>query len=66
MAKRLSFAFPFSFSRRRYGRTTYCWADVVLPNGETLDLGDPYPAINWPRSELLAEAERVIVAAMEG
>jgi hypothetical protein len=39
-------------SRRRYGRHSYCWAEVQAPDGTMLSLGDPWPAINWPRRVL--------------
>jgi hypothetical protein len=36
-----------TFKRRRYGSQTYTW---VFCNGESL--GDPWPCINPPRSEI--------------
>lgn len=42
----------FKFERRRYsGRMTYTWA-YVKHNGEWLSLGDPWPGVQWKRSEL--------------
>ena len=41
----------FQFERRRYGTTTYTWA-FVKHNGEWLSLGDPWPAVRWPKKEL--------------
>lgn len=41
----------FSFDRRRYGTTTYTWA-FVKHNNEWLSLGDPWPAVRWPKKEL--------------
>lgn len=51
--------FEFRFDRRRYGSVTYTWAEVRLGDA-WLSLGDPWPAINWKRSELIREAQRVI------
>ena len=48
----------FRFTRRRYGRQSYCWAEVLLPNGEWKDLGDPWPGVNWPK-KALAESVRI-------
>jgi len=39
------------FTRRRYGRQTYCWAECCV-DGEWHELGDPWPAVNWPRQDL--------------
>ncbi len=42
----------FTFQRRRYGRQSYCWANVI--NGcEQISLGDPWPGINFPRKALM-------------
>lgn len=42
----------FIFERRRYGKDFFCWASV-LNGSEALELGDPWPAANWPKRELL-------------
>jgi hypothetical protein len=44
-----------TYSRRRYGNVTYCWADadVVLGNGRDWHT-DPWPAINYPRTALVS------------
>ena len=47
-----------AFTRRRYGRQSYCWADVYV-RGRWVCLGDPWPAVNWRRAELQKEVERV-------
>lgn len=54
----------FRFNRRRYGRTFYCWAAVKLPDDTFKDLGDPWPAANWPKVALLQEARRAIARAV--
>lgn len=47
--------FRFRFTRRRYGRTTFTWAEVH--NGDHwLDLGDPWPCTNPPKEQLIAAA----------
>lgn len=38
--------------RRRYGRVTYRWAFVDTRDGIAIQLGDPWPGINWPRDVL--------------
>lgn len=40
------------FDRRRYGTTTYTWAIYEKPGGGTIWLGDPWPAVRFPRAEL--------------
>lgn len=64
------FPLTFTFERRRYGSGAntqfYCWASVL--NGhQSVSLGDPWPASNWPKRELMpwamkALAGKVIVA----
>jgi hypothetical protein len=47
--------------RRRYcNTTTFCWATVVTETGERLDLGDPWPAVRWPKAVLEPEARRAL------
>lgn len=54
----------FRFTRRRYGKTTYTWAEVKYGD-RWLSLGDPWPAVNWRRSELIKAAENAIANATE-
>lgn len=45
----------FRFTRRKYGRTTYTWAEVK--NGDRwLTCGDPWPCTNPPAKQLIAAA----------
>lgn len=52
-----------SFLRRRYGHPSYghvqfyCWAFLHIGT-ERYDIGDPWPAVNWPKKELQEEVER--------
>ena len=55
-----------TFTRRRYGRRFFCWARLILPNGEPVELGDPWPGSSWPRGILRAEVERAVIEALEG
>lgn len=47
------------FNRRRYGRTTYTWATLIIDGDKTFSLGDPWPGINWPKKVLTAEIARL-------
>lgn len=49
---------PVSFTRRRYGDTTFCWADAYI-RGEWRSLGDPWQAVTPKRSELEREIIRI-------
>jgi hypothetical protein len=53
-------AYAVQFRRRRYGRVTYTWASVELA-GETVSLGDPWPAVTPKRSEVQATLRGVLV-----
>ena len=44
--------YEVQFVRRKYGRNTYTWANLILPDGCIVSVGDPYPGINWPKKEL--------------
>jgi hypothetical protein len=57
--------YEYYFERRRYGTQTYTWAWVEYV-GEYLPLGDPYPAINWKKSELEAATLSAITKYLEG
>lgn len=52
-------AYEVTFTRRRYGSTTYTWAYVQV-GAQRLPLGDPWPGVNWPRKELTSEVARVV------
>ena len=42
-----------TFERRRYGHSTYTWAYLhVEGEADSRMLGDPWPAVTWPRKEL--------------
>src|SRR5690606_27871712 len=45
-----------SYSRRRYGDMTYCYAECSVVDSSTGRewLCDPYPAVTYPRAVLLA------------
>lgn len=47
-------AAPVSFSRRNYGASRFTWASVDLPDGTSVDVGDPWPGMAWPKAELRA------------
>ena len=49
----------YRFTRRRYGRRTYTWAEVKH-NGMWLDLGDPWPC-RTPKREELDNAARLVI-----
>jgi len=44
------------YTRRKYGRKTYTWAEVRL-DGEWHGLGDPWPCVVIPKAELIAAIE---------
>lgn len=48
------------FQRKKYGRGGYCWAYVKLPDGTEVELGDPWPAMKWPRAILLPLAREAM------
>ena len=43
-----------SFTRRRYGTTTYTWAEALI-DGLWVDLGDPWPCVRPKTSDLTRE-----------
>lgn len=51
---------PIHLERRRHGRVTHCWAFVDTPDGTSIQLGDPWPAINWPRDVLIPLARAAL------
>lgn len=53
-------AYTVRLTRRRYGRATYTWASVELA-GETVSLGDSWPAVMPKRSEVQATLRGVLV-----
>jgi hypothetical protein len=44
-------ALPRQRVRRRYGRTTFTWVSVALPDGATVEAGDPWPVLTPRRNE---------------
>lgn len=44
------------FDRRRYGNTTYTWAEIKCGGDLWLSLGDPWPCATPKRSELISAA----------
>lgn len=52
----------YRFTRRRYGRQSYCWASV-LHCGQWIDLGDPWPGVNWPARDLERAADFAIASS---
>lgn len=57
--------FDVTYERRRYGSrrySWYCWAYVDMC-GESIPLGDPYPAVRWARAAL-ADAIRAQLPAI--
>lgn len=54
------FGYDVTFQRRRYGTGAFfCWANVII-NGEAHSVGDPYPAVNWKRSDLESAVRRTL------
>lgn len=45
---------PLSYTRRRYGSTTFTWVDAFI-GGEWVSLGDPWPCIKPKRSDIIRE-----------
>lgn len=43
--------YPVSFTRRRYGSTTFTWA-MFFHNGQWVSLGDPWQGTKWPVANL--------------
>ena len=50
--------YELSYTRRRYGTTTYTWVSVLL-GGEWVELGDPWPAVRPKMAEILKAVEKV-------
>lgn len=53
----------FRFERRRYGSTTYTWAEVNH-GGRWLSCGDPWPCVTPKRAELVEAAIAAIGKAV--
>lgn len=51
--------FEYRFTRRRYGNTTYTWAEVNH-GGDFYSLGDPWPCITPKKSELIEATLQLI------
>lgn len=49
---------PISFTRRRYGSATFCWA-MALIAGEWVDLGDPWQKVT-PSKKDIEEALEIL------
>lgn len=47
--------FEFRFTRRKYGRRVFTWAQVK-DGDRWLDCGDPWPSTNPPKKQLFAAA----------
>lgn len=61
---------PTKVERRTYRmgnarRTTYTWVYVVLPSGDVVSLGDPWPVRNPPASEVRTAKERAFARHFE-
>ncbi|MBY0513165.1 MAG: hypothetical protein K2P78_04545 [Gemmataceae bacterium] len=52
--------FPVSFTRRRYGQTTFCWVHFYH-QGEWVWIGDPWQAVT-PKFTEIAQAIRTTIA----
>lgn len=48
------------FERRRYGNTTYTWAYLTDGVSSSIELGDPYPAVRFPKKELDERVRRAL------
>ena len=48
---------PVVLTRRRYGNTTFTWANIVKPDGDWLCLGDPWPSVTIPKRQLESQVQ---------
>lgn len=50
---------PLSYTRRRYGSTTYTWVMGFISDA-WVQLGDPWPCVTPRKTEIEREVERLI------
>jgi len=49
----------FRFTRRRYGRQWFCWAELKVAD-DWISCGDPWPKVNPSKAELVAAATSIL------